>query len=139
MINSHLDPKTQKCWEFMQSIFKQEQSVTAISSLPYPKEIIRQELLKLAKNDSKESIENKSRVRMYYLMLSTCIPDADAIHVKNMEKFLEKVKFPMTDDDKKKFISKEASTTDIDRYMKIMADISAERNQLIGEIEKALK
>jgi|GEM_PF-6356283 len=139
MTNSHLDPKTQKCWDFMQSIFKQEQSVTAISSLPYPKEIISQELLKLAKDDSNESVENKTRVRAYYLMLSTCIPDADATHVENMEKFLEKVKFPMTEDDKKKFISKETPASDIDRYMKIMADISAERNILIAEIEKALK
>ena len=56
-----------------------------------------------------------------------------------MEKFLGKITFPMSEENKKKFIGTDATSSDIDRYMKIMATISVERNQLIKEIDAVLK
>lgn len=122
----------------MENVLKQEQPITAISLLPFPKETIKQEIMKLAKNNSADT-ENRARIRMYYLMLSTCISDDDAKHVNDMEKFLGKITFPMSEENKKKFIGTDATSSDIDRYMKIMATISVERNQLIKEIDAVLK
>ena len=80
----------------MQDILKQEQPITAISSLPFSKKIMKQKIMELAKSNSADTIENKARIRMYFLMLSTCISDDDAMHVNNMEKFLGKISFPMS-------------------------------------------
>ena len=140
----------QNSMAFLEGKIKGEQEITPISSLPYPKDTMGKSLLEYIPVVIKKGMDvadAKMKIHLICSALAGCIQDSDAEFITKIENILEdlgnkpaiKGILNMDEGNKKLFMSKGGSESDISHYLKLLDGIEAERERLTKIADEKLQ